>query len=92
MDRHPSCRVHINQAKPRFDHFPNSNHVAALEKEVNRGFLNLLAEGAAITVRPSPALEPVGRPYSIIDHKPSKEFAFGGSPDLPHQLLHVGVN
>ena len=63
----PVLRVNVMKAKPRFNHVPYSNRVAAFEKQMSRRFLNLLTKGAHAAIRPFPLLKLVCRLDSIVD-------------------------
>ena len=63
----PVLRVNVMKAKPHFNHVPYSNRVAAFKKQISRRFLDLLAQGAHVAIRPPSLLKPVCRPDSIVD-------------------------
>jgi len=76
------------EAKPSLDLRPHSHCDPTLEEEVSRGLLTLLAKRAKVAIRPSPTLQSIGGPHSIMNNQPSEKFALCGGPSFPNGSDH----
>ena len=88
--RVPLTSVDHREPEPSYHHVPNADGVAAFEQHVCGGFSLPLAKLAKATVWPTTALEPFGRPYPVLENKPSEKLAHGRRPVLPNHLRHSG--
>jgi hypothetical protein len=77
---------HID-CQPLFDGVPKAGCVAAIDEEVVNGLRALLAKRAKAAIWPTVLCQEIGRPNSILVHKPCKEFGLRRHPSFPNHLV-----